>query len=192
MSTPLDLRLDQASFDRWLLGQERKYEWKDGCVVQMTTVTREHASIVSDIVFGLRKRLDNGTRHVASSDFGVEAEDFVRFPDVLVEPKVAGTPRGFRRAHDAIVLFEVLSASSVDADMIEKLEDYTSLPTLGAYVVASQDAAICWLWQRNPETRTFPAKPMRFAGRDQALPLAALGIALPLTELYEDVPTTDD
>ena len=192
MNAPFDLRLDKAAFDRWLLSQEQKYEWKEGRVVQMNNVTRDHASVVSNILHALRNRLESRLWRVVASDFGVEDQNFVRFPDVLVEPKKSGTPPKGRRSHDATVLFEVLSPASVDTDLIEKPEEYMALPTLEAYVVASQDAAICWLWQRDPAGRLFRAKPVRIAGRDQMVPLAALGIELPLAEIYEDIATADD
>lgn len=192
MNARFDLRLDKPSFDRWLLSQERKYEWREGRVVQMNNVTRDHASVVSNILFALRSRLDNRAWRVVASDLGVEKDNFVRFPDVLVEAKRSDDPRKGRRSNDPAVLFEVLSPSSVDIDMLEKPQEYLSLASLQTYVVASQDAAICWVWQRDAATGTFPVKPMKVSGRDQSIALAALGIALPLAEIYEEIPTSDD
>jgi Uma2 family endonuclease len=191
MNAPTDLRLDKATFDRWLLDQERKYEWKDGRVVQMNNVTRGHARVVANILRALSTRLDPDAWAVVASDFGVEKDTFVRFPDVLVEPESAG-PLALRRSESAILLFEVLSPSSVDTDMLEKPAEYRALDSLEAYVVASQDAAICWLWERDPVTGAFPAMPVRIAGRDQSIPLAKRGIAVPLAEIYRNIPTVDD
>ncbi|MGE3915197.1 MAG: Uma2 family endonuclease, partial [Hyphomicrobiaceae bacterium] len=175
--------------NRWLLGQDRKHEWKEGRVVQMTNVTRGHASIVSNIVFALGARLDRDVWRIVTSDFGVEDVTFVRFPDVLVEP-LAGK-LDVRRSENAILLFEVLSPSSVDTDMLAKPVEYSSIATLEAYVVASQDAALCWLWERDPETGRFPAMPVRIAGRDQSIPLRKRAIALPLAEIYRNIPTVE-
>ena len=191
MNAPLDLRLDKASFDRWLLDQERKYEWKEGRVVQMTNVTRGHSRVVANILRLLSAKLDIDKWAVVASDFGVEKETFVRFPDVLVEPEDAGD-FSVRRSEKAILLFEVLSPSSVDTDMMEKPEEYMSFDTLEAYVVASQDAAICWVWQRDPATGKFPLKPLKVSGRNQAIGLAARAISLPLAEIYRNIPTIDD
>ena len=192
MNAPLDLRVDQATFNSWLLDQKRRYEWKDGRVVQMNNVTRGHSRIVANILRAMSTRLDVDKWAVVASDFGVEKIDsFTRFPDVLVEPEDAGD-FGSRRADKAIILFEVLSPASVDTDMIEKPAEYMTFATLEAYVVASQDAAICWVWQRDPATRQFPAKPEKFAGRDQSIAFSARGIALPLAEVYRNIPTSDD
>lgn len=190
MNAPLDLKLDKAAFDRWLLGQERKYEWKDGRVVQMNNVTRDHADIVSNIVFALRERLGTKDYSIVASDLGVERDRFVRFPDVLVEPRA--TERKARRADAVLLLFEVLSPSSLATDLIEKPQEYSSFQTLEAYVAVSQDAAIVWLWERNQQTRRFPAEPVKIAGRDQVLKLMGRGIEVPLDVIYENIPTIDD
>jgi Uma2 family endonuclease len=191
MNAPLDLRLDKASFTRWLLSQERKFEWKDGRVVQMNNVTRGHSRIVANILRALSVRLDVDRWAVVASDFGVEQDDFIRFPDVLVEPEDSGD-LGERRSGNAVVLVEVLSPLSVDIDMLEKPQEYMTLDSLEAYVVASQDATICWVWQRNPHTRQFPAKPAKVVGRAESIGLTALSIELPLADIYRGIPTADD
>jgi Uma2 family endonuclease len=191
MNAPLDLKLDKAAFDRWLLEQDRKYEWKEGRVVQMTNVTRAHASIVMNIAFALSSRLDRDKWRIVASDFGVQdAGTFVRFPDILVEP--LGGDMASRRSDAAALIFEVLSPSSLDIDMIEKPAEYGTIPSLEAYVVVSQDMAICWIWERDGESGAFPEKPMKIAGRDQAIRLTARGVALPLGEIYRNIPTVDD
>lgn len=190
MGDHFQLHLDKAGFDRWLAGQERKYEWKDGRVVQMSNVTRGHASVVSNILYELRRRLDPAVWAVMASDFGVEADAFVRFPDVLVEPR-QNDLKG-RRSASVALMFEVLSPSSIGTDLLDKPAEYASFATLKAYVVASQEQARCWLWQRHAETGSFPHRPVEIAGRDQSLPLADFGIVIPLDEIYMGVPTVDD
>jgi Uma2 family endonuclease len=192
MNAPLDLKLDKAAFDRWLLEQDRKYEWKEGRVVQMTHVTRAHARLVRNIARALEGRLDTSAWSVVTSDFGVEdSGTFVRFPDVLVEPEDAG-PMDVRRSPNPVLLFEVLSPSSVDTDLIEKPAEYGTIPSLETYVAVSQDLARCWVWHRDMETGAFPEKPLKVDGRNQSIRFKARGIALPLAEIYRNVPTLDD
>ena len=190
MNAPLDLKLDKAAFNRWLLDQERKFEWKDGRVVRMNNVTRDHADIVSNIMFALRERLGSKDYSIVASDFGVERQRFIRFPDVLVEPRAS--ERKARRSETALLLFEVLSPSSLATDLIEKPQEYAGLDTLEAYVVVSQDAAIVWLWERDRDSGQFPNEPFKIAGRDQVLPLVGRGISVPLEIIYENIPTVDD
>lgn len=190
MNAPFELRLEKSAFKRWLASQDRKYEWTEGRVVQMTNVTRGHANIVMNIAYGLRSRLDLDKWSVVASDFGVEDAAFLRFPDVIVEP-AGGDPKG-RRAEHAVLLVEVLSPSSVDTDMMEKPEEYMSLPTVEAYVVVSQEEALCWIWQRDQATRAFPPKPLKVQGRDQALDIGCFAMSLPLADIYRGIPTNED
>jgi Uma2 family endonuclease len=106
-------------------------------------------------------------------------------PDVLVERV---HPDGKALSTDEpVLLVEVLSPSSVGTDMVAKLAEYTSLPSLEAYIVASQEEPICWIWQRTGEARSFAQKP---AGRDKSIEIAALGIALPMGEIYRGIGNT--
>ena len=70
-----------------------------------------------------------------------------------------------------------------DRDFTDKLEEYTRFPSLEAYIIASQDEPICWIWERDASTG-FPAKPVEIAGRDSSIALAGRAIALPPAELY--------
>jgi Uma2 family endonuclease len=184
MNAPLDLRLPKQEFDRWVSRQRERFEWKDGRVVQMNNVTRGHAYIVSDIAFALRQRLGAGWR-VVTGDFGVEGADFVRYPDVLVEP--ANDDNKQRRSSQPTVIFEVLSPSTVRTDIIEKREEYDSLPSVATYVVLSQDEPIVWVWVRSADTARLPMKPEELAGGDSVLALPVLGVTLPLAEIYQSL-----
>jgi len=184
MNAPLDLRLPKQEFDRWVSRQRERFEWKDGRVVQMNNVTRGHAYIVSDVAFALRSRLDASWR-VVTGDFGVEGTGFVRYPDVLVEPSTADLSS--RRAGAPTVIFEVLSPSTVRTDIIEKREEYDSLPSVATYVVLSQDEPIVWVWQRSVETGRLPAKPEEISGAEGSLALPALGVTLPLADIYQSL-----
>lgn len=185
MNAPFSLRMTKAEFVRWVERQEGKYEWKEGRVVQMTNVTKAHARIVARFIIALGGRLDPEAWSVTASDLGVENEGFLRYPDVVVEPMDSDNQG--RRARSPVLMAEVLSASSVDVDFLEKTEEYTQFSTLQMYVIASQDEAICWVYERDPATRSFPKKPVRIEGLDQLLAIKALGVELPLRELYRGV-----
>lgn len=185
MNAPLNLRLDKASFTAWLDRQDRKYEWKEGRVVQMSNVTKAHARLVSNVLRAFSARLDLDMWAVTASDLGVEDTGWLRFPDVIVEP-MDGDDKA-RRAQQAAVIVEVLSPSSVGIDMTEKPEEYATIATLNAYVVASQDEPILWLWQRDPQTGHFPAKPIEINGREQTLTLTFGSLSIPLAEIYRGI-----
>jgi Uma2 family endonuclease len=137
------------------------------------------------LVVVFSNRLDPDVWNVGPTDFAVEIGPDIRYPDVVVEHV---HPDGAALSTDApIVLVEVLSPSSVGTDMVEKFAEYTSLPSLEAYIVASQDEPICWVWQRTGAHRGFERKPDEISGRDKAIEIAALGITLPMSEIYRGI-----
>lgn len=181
----LGLKLDKAAFCAWLDAQEQRHEWKEGRVVQMTNVTKAHARAAANFVRAISARLDLDRWSVTQSDLGVEDEEFIRFPDVIVEPM--DTDDDSRRARQPVLLVEILSPSSVGTDFTEKLAEYTTFASLQAYIIASQDEPILWIWRRSAETGAFPATPVEISGRDAHVEIPGLGIALPLAELYRGV-----
>lgn len=188
MNAPLGLKLDKRAFLQWMQKQERRYELKDGEVIMQAGVSRRHFTLVGRFVVAFTNRLDLDVWNVGPTDFAVEIGPDIRYPDVLVE---SVDPDGAALSTDApVVLVEVLSPSSVGTDMVEKLAEYTSLASLEAYIVASQDEPICWVWQRSGEDRSFPKTPEEIAGRDKAIMIAALGISLPLSEIYRGIGTS--
>lgn len=186
-NTRAGMKLDKRAFLQWVQTQERRCELKNDEVIMHPGVSRDHAVLVGRFVIGLGSRLDPDAWNVSPADFAVEVGPDIRYPDVLVERVHLD---GAALSTDApIVLVEVLSPSSVGTDMVEKLAEYTSLPSLEAYLVASQEAPICWMWQRGGVSREFPKTPQEIAGRDKVIEIAALGVSLPMAEVYRGVGT---
>ncbi len=185
MNAPLGLKLDKAAFCAWLDAQEQRHEWKEGRVIRRTDITRAHARIASNFICALSDRLGRDTWSVTASGPAVEGQDFIRFPDVVVE--VFDTDDDGYRAEQPVVLVEILSPSSAGTDFTEKLAEYTSFPTRQAYIIASQDEPIVWNWNRSVETGAFPPTPIEISGRDSQLEVPGLGISLLLADLYRGV-----
>lgn len=62
-----------------------------------------------------------------------------------------------------------------------------SLPSLEAYILASQDEMGCWVWRRSDDTRAFPGDPETHVGAAAAIVLPALGVRLPLADVYRGI-----
>ena len=180
-----DPPMTKAAFLRWVQRQERRHELKDGRVIMHPGGSQKHAHLIGRFVATLSVRLDPDNWAVIPTDFAVEIGEDIRYPEVLVH-RLAGTGSELSTSRP-VVLVEVLSPSSIGTDMTVKVAEYTSLASLEAYIVASQDQPILWVWQRNSETREFPAKPEQIDGREQTLGIAALGLSLPHAELYRGI-----
>jgi len=182
MNVSAYLKVDKAAFFDFVSRQaEGRFEYEEGRIVQqMTGGTRRHAVIAQRLVSLLERQLDAAAWLVTGHNRGVDTGPTVRYPDVVVEP-ASGTWDDLSTAAPAL-LAEVLSPSTHQLDMNVKPAEYMSLPSLKAYIVASQDAPQCWLWLRGLDGR-FPELPQE-AGRDGTIAVAALGLAIPLAEVY--------
>lgn len=176
--------LSKDEFCRWIDLQEAKFEWKDGRVVQMSNVSKAHARVTANVLRTISARLDLDPWSVTASDLGVEAEGFIRYPDIIVD--AMDTDDKGLRAREPVVLIEVLSPSSVGIDFTEKRAEYASFVSLQAYLVVSQDEALVWVWQRGSDGR-LPATPVEIAGREASIHLAGLELDVPLAEIFRGV-----
>ena len=189
MNAPLDLKLDPATFLQWVQGREGRYELERGRVVQqMTGGSRNHSIIAGRFVKALTIAMDDAVWNILSGDLAVTLGNTTRFPDVLVE-RAGGDGKALETS-EPVLLVEVLSPSSVARDLNVKVAEYLSLPSLEAYIVASQDEPIVWIWQRSTEgARDFPKQPVEINGRDQAIALSFFGFGIAMEPLYRGIGT---
>lgn len=149
--------------------------------------TKRHNWLAQNFAFMLRQRLMCDDWCIGFADVAVSIGEDIRYPDVLVERR-HGDGRDLV-SEAPVLIAEILSASSTGVDLTIKLAEYTSLPSLQAYIVASQDDAIVWVWQRDAVSGAFPAKPHEIAGREASISLTALELSLPMDELYRGIKT---
>ena len=119
----------------------------------------------------------------ASPGVGVRVSDAsLPEPDIFIVP--AGSARRDpygRETSEVLVAFEILSPSTAERDLRWKRTAYTSLPSLTHYVVIAQDAADIVVFARDAG---FAERRLRSLA--DTLELPALGISLPLAEIYRD------
>jgi Uma2 family endonuclease len=180
---PFAARLGKAAFFTWVQAQEGgRFELKDGHIVMHAGSTTSHWVISSRFVAAFSSRLDLNRWVCGMADLAIEIGEDVRYPDVAVH--AFAELMGPRSTDKPSLVVEVLSPSSVSRDMHLKLAEYTSLPSLQCYIVASQDEAIVWVWQRDEDTGAFPALPEEICGLEAAIAVRALAITLPFGEIY--------
>ena len=183
------LEVDKATYFEFLERQaEGRFEYDRGRIVPlMTEATFDRAQVVSDFNFVLRSLLSRRESVVSGQNRGVDTGNTVRYPDVLVEP-AGNTGKGMSTSTPVLIV-EVLRPSTAELDNNAKPAEYMSLPSLVTYVVASQDGPELLVWQRGADGG-FPDQPMQCKGREQTLEIAALGIAIPLAEVYRGIGDT--
>jgi Uma2 family endonuclease len=101
-------------------------------------------------------------------------------PDVLAKEEMAtGSPV----TDDALVLFEVLSRSDTKADQAGRRKVYASVPNCRHYVTVSLKVVEVEVYDRDNGWKKRTVR-----GLAEALALPALGLSLPLADIYRWTP----
>lgn len=178
------IKVDKATFYRFIANvpDSERYEYVRGRIVQQQQGgTLRHGRIAGRIADLLRRQLNSAHWDVLEGR-GVETAETIRFGDVVVHP--AGSDPDSLSTAEPVLVVEILSPSSGDRDLNEKPEEYLSLPSLQAYIVAAQSEIACLVWLRGADGR-FPAEPMQLRGGEAEITVATLGVTLRLATVYE-------
>lgn len=161
-----------------------KWELIDGEPILNASPSTLHQTILWNLAFLLgtlqRQRPQSWESSVG---IGVRVSDTsLPQPDAFIVPAGAAKRDPYGRAtSEVIVAIEILSPSTAERDLRWKRTAYTSLPSLTHYVVVAQDAVDVVVFAR--ETG-FAER--RYRSLADTLELPALGISLPLSEIYRD------
>jgi Uma2 family endonuclease len=161
-----------------------KWELIDGEPILNASPSPVHQWIVKNLLIALgnRERELKGSWAVLPG-LGVRVSRTNRpEPDLLIMPRSAFFPDPSQRdTGEMIVAVEILSPSTTDRDLLWKKTAYTSPPSLTHYVVVAQDAMDVVVFARDAD---FVER--RYRSLSDTIELPALGISLPLSEIYRD------
>jgi Uma2 family endonuclease len=177
------LDLSPAAFLEWEARQERRYERVGGVVRAMAGGTVGHDRIANNLRAEFSRRLRGSGCRPGGPDVKVTTpRGDVTYPDVFVR---CG-PRDDRATTvaDPLLVAEVLSAGTLQHDLLAKRLAYKSVPSLRVILYVAQDRARVDVVRRGPDGRWDDDEPA--VGLDSVLALPELGAELPLAELYAD------
>jgi Uma2 family endonuclease len=161
-----------------------KWELIDGEPILNASPSGLHQRILRNLILLLGTMERQRSRSwEAIPGIGVRVSDTsLPEPDVFVLPRgtVKSAPYS-RETRQPLVVFEILSPSTMDRDLRWKKTAYTSLPSLTHYIVVAQDAVDVVVFARDAG---FVER--RYRSLADTIELPALGIALPLAEIYRD------
>jgi Uma2 family endonuclease len=183
MTVHAPVPMTKEAFLAWVEQREERYEYAGGRVVMMVRVTRNHSQVTTNLIVALRTRLRADQYDVSAEALAVDVGDSVRFPDAVVEPR--RTDCKALEAAAPILIAEVLSRGTEHVDFGDKFREYLNLPTLEIYMIVSPDAPGVWLWQR--VAGDFPQNPDVLERSDDRFSLPALGIEIPVADLYHGI-----
>lgn len=180
MSNTLRKPMTVEAFLAWEERQELRYEFDGFRPVAMTGGSYAHDTISVNLLRELGVRLRGKPCQPHGSNLKVRTSATVRYPDAYVS--CSSYQPGAKLGRDPVVIFEVLSPSTGQTDLVAKNEEYESLPSVQRYVIPRQDRVGGLVFER--------------AGDDwighilrpgTVLHMPEIGIELPLVELYERI-----
>jgi len=180
MSEAAARKMTADEFLVWNEGQECRYELIDGVPVAMTGARRRHDRVVVNILAALSAHLGVGQCHPFSSDTAVRISNYqVRYPDAGVD---CGTFQDDKlEADEPRLVVEVLSETTRAFDLLQKLEEYKSVPSLRDIVLVDTDEPKVFHWTRQPDAAW---ERRILEDTEAAVELPELGFALPFRVLY--------
>lgn len=161
-----------------------RHEYVAGILYAMSGASEAHELIAGNLFAAFHAHLRSGPCRTYMEGFKLRLQighdDLFYYPDVMVGCQREGVEQYFLRYPTLIV--EVLSRSTAAIDRREKRINYTQIPTVEEYVIASQEEPelLC-------HRRAANWVPERIAGPAATLDLRSIDLALPLTEIYDRV-----
>jgi len=172
------------AFLAWAETQAERYELVGGVPVRMMAGARQvHDDIVVNLLTLLRTLLRGSGCRPFTGDGSVETvPGQIRRPDVGVDcgPR---DPDALKAAEPRLVA-EVLSPTTRDFDAFAKLAEYKTILSLAHILLIEPNAPEIRSWVRGDDGAWIEA---RVTGLDTTLDLQALGLRLPLAEIYDGV-----
>ena len=182
--------MTREEFLDWAERQEERYEFNGARPVAMTGGSVDHDTITNNIQGALRSRLNNtACRSMGPNVSVATVGTATRYPDALVT--CALVPGKARTVPGVIVVFEVVSPSSVHTDYILKVREYRAVPSILRYVILEQDSAGLTVLRRIGSDDEWTASTL-IAGETLVMP--EIGIEIPVDDFYLGVnlPATTD
>jgi Uma2 family endonuclease len=172
----------QERFFDWAGSQEGRYEFDGFQPVAMTGGNANH----NRINLNLHRRLESNLRGSGCSNFGPDlgistVGEIIRYPDALIAcTKVPGRARV---APDPIIVFEVVSPSSVRIDRIIKVGEYQAVGSIRRYVIAESEVIGLTVLEKQDDN-SWRHTPLTEEG---VLVLREVNVTIPVSQLYENV-----
>ena len=183
MTVALRKIMTRQEFFDWAEAQDTRYEFDGFQPVAMTGGSLRHSRVTGNIYRQLANRLAGSGCVPLGPDAGVATVgDTVRYPDAVVT--CSKFDDRSRLVPNPVVVFEVISPTSIRTDRIVKLREYTAVPTIRRYVIVEPNAVAVTVLSRDSAE-----EPFRTVGlaEDDTLDLPEIGIEIPVAAIYEGV-----
>ena len=177
-------RFTLTDYLEWELSHSEKFEYAGGLILAMAGAQPRHNEVAVNTTTALSVRLRGRCRVLNSDQRLCNGDGLHTYADAAV---VCGamqltTYKGTGTLHNACLVVEVLSKSTREYDLGEKLESFQTTPSIQDILLIEPDTVDVRHVRRTEmgwETRRF---------RSDLDEIDLMGITLPLSEIYLDAP----
>jgi len=167
-------------FLAWENAQAERYEFVGGVITMLAGGTENHDLIGVNATSLLHQRLQGSPCRAHGSNLKVRSPaGAIMYPDAFV--RCGPTVGGRTVVEDPVLVVEVLSPRTQQADLTRKRWAYQAIDTLQAILFVAADEARVELAVRGVDGTWLSRL---IVGLDQLVPLEALGVELPLADLF--------
>ena len=184
MSQALDEKLTADEFLRWAENREGRFEFVDGRILRMQARTvSQHHRVVVNVIAALKNLLRGKPCRPFTADFAVRtAVNRIRRPDAGVDCGKQ-SPQDLV-AREPVLVVEVFSPGTRDLDRSVKIREYQAVETLKTIVYVEPNRPEIYVFERGGDGEWNETV---VRGLNEAVPVPALDLTLPLAEIFEDV-----
>jgi Uma2 family endonuclease len=183
MSAPLQRAWTQDEFFAWAQKQDRRYEFDGVQPIAMTGGTNDSGDLLRNLTVALATRLRGGTCKNYGPENGVATVGkTVRYPDGLITcTKQDGTSL---LTSGVIVIFEIVSPSSIQMDHVIKVREYAAVASIRRYVIIESTSKDVTVMERKDASAGWFTSMLTVS---DVLKIPEVGIEFPVAELYDGV-----
>jgi len=178
MSSTLRKPMSVPEFLAWEERQELRYEFDGFDPVAMTGGTSAHDRITFNLQKALDARLAGKPCQPWGPNMKIVVDGRVRYPDAVVV--CAPVSPSATVLENPVIVFEVLSDSTVSVDLFDKNREYRATASILRYVVLQQTRAAAVAFARRGDDWLSEI----VAGDNAFLRMPEIGIEIPLAECY--------
>lgn len=164
---------------------DERFEYFNGEIVSMAGGKAEHSDIASNVIFSLRRLLEDRPCRVNGGDMAVKTVKAwpFRYPDVSVvcDERILENMQGIDVLINPLLIVEVLSSSTKNYDFDEKFLAYQAVETFQEYILISQVRPHVTQYVRQPNGKWLRTD---IIGLESQVALESVGVTLKLSDIF--------
>ena len=186
MTVALRKPMTREEFFVWAEAQENPYEFDGFQPIAMTRSDLGHSRVIRNISRQLSNRLAGSPCEALGPEAAVATiGNKVRYPDAVVT--CSPFSNRDRLVPNPVIVFEVVSPTSVRMDRVVKLHEYQAVPSIRRYVIIEPESIAVTVLSHDREGAMFMTAGL---AEGDVLDLPEIDVHLPVADIYEGVGET--